>query len=82
MGDARGPVLFFLALLPAGGLAVERCLKEQVSKLGHRVVCPPHQHAGIAKPAAWIEGVLNAGTTTRTSVVSHGSAWKRSGGRG
>jgi len=28
------------ALLPAGGLAVERCLKEDVSKRGQRAVCP------------------------------------------
>ena len=26
--------------MPAGGLAVERCLKEGVSRRGHRVGCP------------------------------------------
>ena len=26
--------------MPAGGLAVERCLKELVSKRGHSAVCP------------------------------------------
>ena len=43
--------------MPAGGLAVERCLKECVSKRGHRAVCPAHEPAGIAKPAVSWEGV-------------------------
>ncbi|AMV22536.1 hypothetical protein VT03_31865 [Planctomyces sp. SH-PL14] len=37
---------------------------------------PPHQSAGIPKPAVSIEGVLIAGSTKGTSVVSHGSATK------
>ncbi|AMV19032.1 hypothetical protein VT03_14170 [Planctomyces sp. SH-PL14] len=35
------------APLPAGGLAVERCLKEPVSKRGHRAVCPPTNTLGF-----------------------------------
>ncbi len=35
---------------------------------------PPHQPAGIAKPAVLCEGVLNTGPTKGTSVVSHGSS--------
>ena len=35
------------APLPAGGLAVERCLKERVSKLGQRVVCPLTNPRGL-----------------------------------
>ena len=60
--------------MPAGGLTVERCLKEIVSKRGQRVVCPPHQPATIAKPAVCIEGVLIAGNTKGTSVVYNGSS--------
>ena len=39
-GSAEGTCVVFLAPLPAGGLAVERCLKERVSKREQRVVCP------------------------------------------
>ncbi|AMV22101.1 hypothetical protein VT03_29630 [Planctomyces sp. SH-PL14] len=39
-GGCKGACVVFLALLPAGGLAVERCLKEMVSKRGQRAVCP------------------------------------------
>ncbi|AMV21002.1 hypothetical protein VT03_24075 [Planctomyces sp. SH-PL14] len=35
------------ALLPAGGLAVERCLKECVSKRGHRAGCPLTNPLGL-----------------------------------
>ena len=35
------------ALLPAGGLAVERCLMELVSKRGHRAVCPLTNPRGL-----------------------------------
>ena len=40
-GGCKGACVVFLASLPAGGLAVERCQKESVSKRGHRCVCPP-----------------------------------------
>ena len=33
--------------MPAGGLAVERYLKESVSKRGHRVVCPLTNPRGL-----------------------------------
>ncbi|AMV20000.1 hypothetical protein VT03_19030 [Planctomyces sp. SH-PL14] len=39
------------ALLPAGGLAVERCLKEFVSKRGQRAVCPLTNRRGLQ--SAW-----------------------------
>ncbi len=71
-GECRGAT----PLCPPEAWPVERCLKESVSKRGQRAVCPPHQPAGIAKRAVWCEGVLNAGTTKGTSVVSHGSSWK------
>jgi len=35
------------APLPAGGLAVERCLKERVSKRGHGVGCPLTNPRGL-----------------------------------
>ena len=57
-------------LLPAGGLAVEGCLKEWVSKRGQRVVCPLTNPRGFQCERR----VLNAGTTKGTSVVSNGSS--------
>ncbi len=68
--------------LPAGGLAVGRYLKECVSERGTTWRMPPHQLAGITKPAVWFEGVLNAGTTKGTSVVDYGSSQEASGGKG
>ncbi|AMV19941.1 hypothetical protein VT03_18735 [Planctomyces sp. SH-PL14] len=56
--------------MPAGGLAVERCLKEIVSKRGHRTVCPLTNPQGFQGE----RGVLNAGPTKGTSVVYHGSS--------
>ncbi len=46
-GECRGACVVFLAHLPAGGLAVERCLKECVSKRGQRVVCPSPNPRGL-----------------------------------
>ncbi|AMV19338.1 hypothetical protein VT03_15710 [Planctomyces sp. SH-PL14] len=59
--------------LPAGGLAVERCLEECVSKRGHRVGCPLTNPRGFQSERR----VLNAVPTKGTSVVYHGSSWKR-----
>ena len=59
--------------MPAGGLAVERCLKAGVSKRGHRAGCP------LTNPL-WIQserGVLNVGTAKRSSVAYPGSSGKR-----
>ena len=47
--------------MPAGGLAVERCLKEFVSKRGHRVGCPTHQPAGIPERAVSAQRRLHKG---------------------
>ncbi len=43
---------------------------------------PPHQPTEIAKPACAVEGVPNAGPRLGTSVVSHGSLMRCSGGKG
>ncbi|AMV17898.1 hypothetical protein VT03_08390 [Planctomyces sp. SH-PL14] len=59
--------------LPAGGLAVERCLKERVSRRGHRAVCPSPKTRGLQSE----RGVLNAGSTKGTPVAYHGSSEKR-----
>jgi hypothetical protein len=58
--------------LPAGGLAVERCLKEIVSKRGQRAGCPLTNPRGFRGERR----VLDAGTTKRSPVVYHGSSWK------
>ncbi|AMV22736.1 hypothetical protein VT03_32880 [Planctomyces sp. SH-PL14] len=38
-GKCRGACVVFWGPLPAGGLTVERCLKENVSKRGDRAGC-------------------------------------------
>ena len=58
--------------MPAGGLAVERCLKEIVFKRGHRVGCPLTNPLGFQSE----RGILNAGPTKRASVAYHGSSTK------
>ncbi|AMV19457.1 hypothetical protein VT03_16305 [Planctomyces sp. SH-PL14] len=60
------------ALLPAGGLAVERFLKEVVSKRGRGAGCPLTNPRGFQSEG----GFLNAGSTKRSSVAYHGSSWK------
>ena len=71
---------------PGGGCkgATPSCPPEAVSSdtIGNRVCpnadnvshAPPHQPAGIAKPAVWFEGVRIAGPPKRMSVVYNGSS--------
>ena len=59
--------------MPAGGLAVERCLKEIVSRRGRHTGCPLTNPRGLRSE----RGVLNAGSTKRTSVVYDGSSPER-----
>ncbi|AMV19482.1 hypothetical protein VT03_16430 [Planctomyces sp. SH-PL14] len=67
------------ALLPAGGLAVERCLKEGVSKRGHRTGCPPHQPARIVKRAVSSQRRYHKGNARYVPRFRYESA---SGGKG
>jgi len=46
-GDPGGGMQGGNALLPAGGLAIENCLKEDVSKRGRRAGCPITNPRGI-----------------------------------
>ncbi len=78
----HGGLCCLLGPLPAGGLVVERHLKERVSKPRTTCRMPPHQPAGIGKQAVSCEGVLNVGPTSRTPVVFHGSAGKCLRGQG
>ncbi len=83
VGECRGPVLFF-GPLARRRPAVERCLKECVSKRGQRAVCPPSPNPrGLQSQLCALKGVLNADSTKRTPGVFHGSPSKRlSGGKG
>ncbi len=67
VGDARGHPLL------AGGLAVGRCSKEHVSKRGQRAGCTLTNPRGLQCERE----VLNAGSTKRTPIASHGSLSKR-----
>jgi len=69
VGDARGQ-------RPLARRRPSRRKMSEGARVQTRTRCrmPPHQSAGIAKPAVWFEGVLNGATTKRTSVVYHGSS--------
>jgi len=64
--------------LPAGGLAVERCLKEHVSKRGHRAVCPLANPLGSEASEEFPTPFSQSGRPLLTTVP-HRSA---SGGKG
>ncbi len=70
--------------LPAGGLAVENCLKEIVSKPRTTCRMPPHQPAGIAKQA--LSDVRESSTLVPQrghplcTTVPHRSGLRRQGG--
>ncbi len=64
--------------LLAGGQLVGRRQKEYMSNSrGHGAACRPSPTRGDCIGAVYFEGILNAGTTKRSSVTCHGSSWKR-----
>ncbi len=75
-GECRGACVVFWPLCPPEARLVGNCRKEHVSK--PRTTCRmPSPTRGEYEASGWIEGVVIAGSTKRTSVVSHGSSWKR-----
>ncbi len=65
--------------LPAGGLAVERCLKEGVSRCGQRAGCPLTNPRGLQKRAVSPQRSAPQSGRPLLTTVPHGSA---SGGKG
>ncbi len=77
-GGIQGGCVVFLAPLPAGGLAVENCLKEHLSKRGRRAACPLTNPRDCKASGESSTPVPQSGCPLRTAVP-HGSA---SGGKG
>ena len=65
--------------MPAGGLAVERCLKECVSKRGGRVVCPyttPRGSQSQRCRGRSLQGIFGRGLKHRGAEDAERDGWR------